>query len=145
MIALMQNMSRQRTRELHEAGARNRLAARSRRPETPEEAARSYGSRIVIRRLGAADAGALERVAGRDSATVPEGDLIGAEFDGRLIAALSLQTGQLVADPFSPTAAAALLLRRRAERMRGEGERGSRRAGLRGLLRSGRRPGALRS
>ena len=103
MIALIQNMSAQRTRELHEAGARNRLAARIRRRETPEETARRYGSRISIRPLDAdgPDRAAVERVAGRDSAPVPEGKLLGAEFDGRLIAALDLQSGQLVADPFS--------------------------------------------
>jgi hypothetical protein len=67
---------------------------------------------LTIRRLGATDAAKLDRLAQRDSAEVPGGTVYAAvAADGSLLAALSLETGALVADPFRPTAQAASLLR----------------------------------
>jgi len=59
---------------------------------------------IVIRQTTPADRRALELVAGRDSASVPAGALMAAFEDGELRAAISLSTGQSIADPFHPTA-----------------------------------------
>ena len=61
-----------------------------------------------------ADFPAVRRVAERDSRLVPPGDLLIASFGGEVRAALSLTTGEVVADPFHPTAALVELLRLRA-------------------------------
>jgi hypothetical protein len=67
---------------------------------------------ITIRRLRAADGGALERLAERDSAAVPEGTVYGAvDAEGSILAAVSLESRALVADPFVHSAHAAALLR----------------------------------
>jgi hypothetical protein len=59
---------------------------------------------VEIRHATQADQAELLRLAQRDSARVPRGRLIVAATDGRLLAALSLDTGEGVADPFRPTA-----------------------------------------
>lgn len=61
-------------------------------------------SPIEIRLATAADAGALERLAQLDTATVPDGPVLLAETAGLAVAALELRTGRAVADPFRPTA-----------------------------------------
>jgi hypothetical protein len=71
-------------------------------------------SDISIRLAGAADMPALRRVAERDSRLLPPGDLLVAEAQGEVQAALSVQTGEVVADPFRPTAAMVELLQLRA-------------------------------
>jgi hypothetical protein len=66
----------------------------------------------VALRLGAsADLEALERLAGLDSRPLPPGPHLVAERDGRIDAALSLSTGELVADPFRRTAELGEMLR----------------------------------
>lgn len=59
---------------------------------------------IVIRLAGHGDHAALARIAGRDSRPVPPAPVLLAERDGRPLAARSLETGAVVADPFAPTA-----------------------------------------
>jgi hypothetical protein len=59
---------------------------------------------IELRPASCADAGALERLAELDSARVPDGALLVAESAGALRAAISLETGEAIADPFTPTA-----------------------------------------
>jgi hypothetical protein len=69
-------------------------------------------SALTIRRLDGGDAAALERLAQRDSAETPAGTVYAAVApDGSMLAAISLETGRLVADPFVPTSGAAKLLR----------------------------------
>jgi len=72
------------------------------------------GPDISIRLAAAADLPALRRVAERDSRLLPPGDLLVAEAQGEVHAALSLQTGESIADPFRPTAAMVELLKLRA-------------------------------
>lgn len=157
MIALIENMSKQRAEELRAEGARRRLAARGRRRGPSSSRRRSdtagavadyaarisgYGARLTIRRLDRdADREAIERVAGRDTSAVPEGELLGAELEGGLVAAISTTTGRTVADPFAPTAEAVLLLRRRAEQLRAARGRRRRRVTSRLLRRSAGRAG----
>lgn len=76
---------------------------------------------VTIRRLGPADLDAVERLAQRDSLPTPPGWLLGAERDDALVAAISVDTGELVADPFRPTAEVAELLRVRARQLAGTG------------------------
>jgi hypothetical protein len=72
---------------------------------------------ITVRRLGADDAAAVTRLAQRDTARVPSGDLIGAELDGHLVAAISTTTGEAIADPFQRTAEIVDVLRLRASQL----------------------------
>jgi hypothetical protein len=74
---------------------------------------------ISIRLSQAGDAPALRRVAERDSRLLPGGRLLVAEVAGDVQAALSLETGESVADPFRPTAALVALLRIRARQTTG--------------------------
>ena len=61
-------------------------------------------SPVELRPACPADAPAVRRLAERDSARVPRGRLLVAESGGELLAALSLDTGAAIADPFQPTA-----------------------------------------
>ena len=69
---------------------------------------------VTIRRAEAADALAIRRVAELDSRPVPAGELLVAEVDGELRAAVALDGDAAIADPFFPTADAVALLRTRA-------------------------------
>lgn len=73
---------------------------------------------ITIRRAGAADGESLVRLAGLDSKHVPPGDFLVAEVDGDECAAVALESGELLADPFRPTAHICEMLRLRAARIR---------------------------
>jgi hypothetical protein len=72
---------------------------------------------ITIRRLGAEDAAAVTRLAQRDTARAPRGELIGAELDGHLVAAISTTTGEAIADPFRRTAEIVEMLRVRLSQL----------------------------
>ena len=69
---------------------------------------------VSLRPARPPDAAALRRLAGRDSAAVPEGRLLVADAGDELVAALSLDTGAVVADPFAPTAHLVAALRAHA-------------------------------
>jgi hypothetical protein len=75
-------------------------------------------AQITIRRLNANDAAAVARLAARDSSPAPAGALLGAEVEGRLLAALSLTDGASIADPFSRTHEVRSLLELRASQLR---------------------------
>ena len=60
---------------------------------------------LTIRHATAADEADLTRLAALDSSRVPSGELLVAELDGNLVAALSIDTGAAIADPFEHTAA----------------------------------------
>jgi len=76
---------------------------------------------MTIKRLGSEDGEALAELAGRDSSNVPEGTvLLAVAPGGALLAAISVETGGLVADPFLPTEHAVALLRVRARQLRGD-------------------------
>lgn len=66
---------------------------------------------LVIRPAATEDAFAVRRLAVVDSADPPTGSLLLAEVDGELWAALSLDTGAAVADPFRPSGDFVELLR----------------------------------
>ena len=74
---------------------------------------------VTIRRATATDAFALRRLAAIDSASPPTGDVLLAEMGEELWAAVSIDTGAAVADPFRPSADLVELLRFRAERLSG--------------------------
>ena len=74
---------------------------------------------ILIRSASSADAAAIERVARLDSARVPAGELLVAEVDGTVRAALRVDDHAVVADPFTRTAGLIDLLSARAEHLHG--------------------------
>src|SRR5262245_27127493 len=66
---------------------------------------------ITLRLATKADGAALDRLAQLDSSPLPPGPHLLGERDGRIESALSLTTGELVADPFRRTAEICELLR----------------------------------
>jgi hypothetical protein len=73
---------------------------------------------ITLRHAIAADEADLTRLAALDSSRMPSGELLVAELDGRLVAALSIDTGAAIADPFEHTAAIVDSLRAQARESR---------------------------
>ena len=95
-------------------------------PVTDTQALRDV---VVIRPAHDADIAALHDLAELDSAAPLEGTVLVAVVDGAAWAALSLDDGRVIADPFIPTAGAVELLRLRAAQMRAAAG-GARRGGL---------------
>jgi hypothetical protein len=75
-------------------------------------------TQIVIRSSGRPDEAALARLAGRDSQAVPEGNVLVAEADGEIRAALPLDGKKALADPFHPTEELVGLLEVRRSQLR---------------------------
>ncbi len=91
---------------------------------------------VVIRWAAQADRGALADLATLDSAAPLSGEALVAIVDGELWAAVSVEDGRAVADPFRPSAPAAELLRVRASHLRTALERGGAARRLAGLRRA---------
>ena len=92
---------------------------------------------LTIRVAQPADARSLRRLAERDSASVPAGELLVGIVDDQMRAAVSIAGGERISDPFHPTLELVGLLSERAGQLRGK-----RRGGLRSRL--GRRLGSRR-
>jgi hypothetical protein len=73
---------------------------------------------VTIRPAGPGDAAAVHRLAALDSAPVPGGALLLGLVDDEPWAALALETGAAVADPFQRSAEVVALLRERARLLR---------------------------
>lgn len=74
----------------------------------------SHRDTILIRSSSEADARALARLASLDSAPALPGPALVAEVDGEMLAALPMDGGRAIADPFSETAHLVELLRSHA-------------------------------
>jgi hypothetical protein len=74
---------------------------------------------LTIRRADAADAGALLRLAALDSSFPPTGEMLLAEVGNELWAAVEIDTGTAIADPFRPSGDLVDLLRLRASLAKG--------------------------
>jgi hypothetical protein len=74
---------------------------------------------ILIRLATDADGPAIARLAALDSSPVPAGELLVAEVDGQLRAALRISDRAFIADPFRHTAGLVALLDERAEHLAG--------------------------
>ena len=72
---------------------------------------------VSLRLSRGSDDPSLERLAALEGRTVPRGRHLLAETDGEVVAALPLAGGQLLADPFRPTAHLLPLMRRRAAQL----------------------------
>ena len=69
---------------------------------------------VVLRRSTSQDAAALARLAQLDGAPRPVGAVLVAELDGEIVAAVPVEGGRAIADPFRPTAELVALLNTRA-------------------------------
>ena len=83
---------------------------------------------VTMRLAGPADVAALRRLAAVDSKPAPAGDVLVAEVDARIVAAVPVDGGPAVADPFKPTAHLVSLLRSRAGQLATPLRRSQRRA-----------------
>src|SRR3954447_4456636 len=92
----------------------------------------------IIRPATADDDSALERLAALDSQRPIASPALIGERDGRVVAAISLADGRVVADPFVPTAQLVAVMRMRAGALRAHAEQPS----LRERIRAGLRPAA---
>ncbi len=77
-------------------------------------------SALTIRRASDSDGVALHKLATLDSSPAPGGDVLVAEVGAELWAAVEVESGAAIADPFRPSADLVELLRFRAEAVRGE-------------------------
>jgi hypothetical protein len=84
---------------------------------------------LTIRRADVADADAVARLAALDSASPPTGDALLAELGGELWAAIEIDSGKVIADPFRPSGELADLLRLHAATARQEAGHGRRTLG----------------
>jgi hypothetical protein len=92
------------------AAARHRAAELVEEPKQP-------GRVIALRPAGPDETDELARLATLDSARPLRGETIVAVVDGRLVAAISLDDGRLIADPMVPTADTRTLLQTRATQL----------------------------
>ena len=90
-----------------------RLGPRPSAPRAPGPAAR-----LTLRLATAEDDEAIARLAGLYERPRPTGELLLAEVDGELQAALSLTGGEELMEPYLPTAALVELLALRAQHLR---------------------------
>lgn len=82
---------------------------------------------VTVRAATPADGAAIAALAAVDSASAPAGTVIVAEVGRRLVAALAVEGGRAVADPFMRTAALVEMLDLRAAQLRRAAEHGTRR------------------
>lgn len=73
---------------------------------------------LTVRVAGADDAADLARLAALDSARPLRGSVLVADIGDRPVAAISVQDGEVVADPFERTADIAEMLRVRVRQIR---------------------------
>jgi hypothetical protein len=124
-------LARLRTDDLYRDADVARRAGEARRAAKPRRSARPRGHgraglstelatperAITLRCCSAEDHGPLARLAALDSSKPPHQPVVVAEVGGELRAALSLNDGSLVADPFHLTKGAADLLRAYARQL----------------------------
>jgi hypothetical protein len=95
--------------------SRNIETTCARRAARAEE--REPDMNLTIRLATATDASAVRRLAALDSSFPPTGEVLLAEMGDELWAALSVDTGAAIADPFRPSRDLVELLRFRADRL----------------------------
>jgi len=85
---------------------------------TRERAQRKAAEAVIIRSSSDADSNRLQRIAILDSAPAPQGPMLVAERDGVLVAAVPMDGGRAIADPFEPTLGLVGLLELRRAQLR---------------------------
>jgi hypothetical protein len=112
-----------RAREIQNEAASRRLAWLAPRRRRVLRPSLSVESAVTIRYAFPDDEQSLGRLAVLDSAVTPPAPLVVAEVDGQLRAALSLATGEAIANPFHPSAGLIELLHARAQQLSRERRR----------------------
>jgi hypothetical protein len=110
---LSRELAGERIRDLREEAAR---AARTSVRKDSEE--RDRTTAISVRLFAERDIDAIRRLAALDEQPVPIGGVLVAEQDDELVAAVPLDGGPALADPFKPTADIVALLQLRARQLR---------------------------
>jgi hypothetical protein len=123
-----ETMVRTRERELARA-----MRDIHRRRELPAER-QPIKESVLLRLTTIGDADAIERLAALEGMLEPDCRCVVAEVDGRVVAALPLRGGQVMADPFRPTAHLVPLLELRAKQLATPARQP--RTGLRRLVRA---------
>ncbi|MGZ4274821.1 MAG: hypothetical protein ACXVRP_13800 [Solirubrobacteraceae bacterium] len=100
--------------EQHVAGLTRAAARYNAIPSRPQWRS---GTAVELRPAGAADDAITRRLAALDEAPELDGPVLLAIVDGEAVAALSVDDGRVVANPFVPTAHAVSLLRLRADHL----------------------------
>jgi hypothetical protein len=111
---LLRTLSRTRVDDARRAAHHRRFEARGGPAPRPTAVAASPDAPLTIRHAGAGDLPALADLAALDARRIPSGELFVAEVEGRLLAAVSIDTGAVVSDPFEDTASMVKLLRLQA-------------------------------
>ncbi len=118
MYALLTQMANDRGAELRREARSRRIGRLARRRKAALRGGGGSTEEVTVRPLDpASDHPALVRLAALDSADIPHGELIGAELDGSLVAAISLSDQRLIADPFTQTDGVRSLLELRAAQL----------------------------
>lgn len=86
--------------------------------EVPEEVRRSAFAPVTVRWEAPGDHDTIHELEELSGAPVLQGTLLIAERADRIVAAIALESGSIVADPFVPTADVQALLAFRAEQVR---------------------------
>jgi len=95
------------------------VAVLGRRAHRERHASRAVVTRAVtVRCRTPGEHGSLERLARLDSASMPTGPILVAEFAGELVAVLALDSGRAIANPFRHTAEVVHELRCQAAELR---------------------------
>jgi hypothetical protein len=90
----------------------------SRRPRRQPSFRAADDAAVVIRHAAPSDARELDRLAALDERSLPLGERLVGVLDGRVVAALEVDSGTAVADPFVPTEGVVELLGLRAAQVR---------------------------
>jgi hypothetical protein len=83
---------------------------------------------VLMRRATAEDSARIRTLALLENTRIPAGPFLVAEAGGEIVAASSLSTGTVVADPFRLTSDIVAMLRLRASQVGATGDLGARRA-----------------
>ena len=141
MTALITQLANERSVEMRRSAERHRRVRFGRKGRAARRAAvEAVVADVTVRRLDErpSDRAALSYLADLDSRKPLAGEVLGAELDGALVAAISLTTGEVIADPFVRTDHIRSLLVLRASQLRGHGTRFRRRHRPTGLRRAPR-------
>jgi hypothetical protein len=106
MTALITELAHERSAELRRSAEVRRRVRFGRNARAARRAAVEAAiADVTVRRLDhrPADRAALDYLADLDSREPLEGEVLGAELDGALVAAISLDDGEVIADPFVRT------------------------------------------
>jgi hypothetical protein len=109
---LSKELAVEHVRDLHEAAARGAQG----RPEKRSEE-RDRSASVRVRHFAERDIDGIRQLAALDEKPVPIGAVLVAEQAGELVAALPLDGGDALADPFKPTADIVALLQMRARQL----------------------------